>query len=81
MTRLGAGPGAPDLRRAGALASIGTTLVACTVVGLVAGYWLDKWLGTEPWLLLIFLLLGIVSGFVNMIQTALRQRQPPKGDA
>lgn len=70
----GGAPGTPDLRRAGALASIGTTMVACTVVGLAAGYWLDKWLGTEPWLLLLFLMLGIVSGFVSMIQTALRHK-------
>ena len=34
MTRAGESPGAQDWRRAGALASIGTTLVACTVVGL-----------------------------------------------
>lgn len=81
MTRAGESPGAQDWRRAGALASIGTTLVACTVVGLSAGYWLDRWLGTGPWLLLLFLVLGIVSGFVSMIQTAFRHKPPPRGPA
>jgi ATP synthase protein I len=37
-------------------------------VGLAVGYYLDKWLGTEPWLLLTFLLLGIAAGFRNMFQ-------------
>lgn len=78
MTRMNAAQKSADLRRAGALASVGTTMVACTVVGLVAGYWMDKWLGTEPWCLFAFLLLGIVSGFVSMIQTVRRQQPPPR---
>lgn len=41
-------------------------MVAATFIGLAMGYYLDKWLGTSPWLTLIFLLLGIVSGFRNI---------------
>ncbi len=41
-------------------------MVAATLIGLAMGYYLDKWLGTSPWLTLIFLLLGIVSGFRNI---------------
>lgn len=41
-------------------------MVAATFIGLAMGYYLDKWLGTGPWLTLIFLLLGIVSGFRNI---------------
>ena len=41
-------------------------MVAATFIGLAMGYYLDKWLGTDPWLTLIFLLLGIVSGFRNI---------------
>jgi ATP synthase protein I len=47
---------------------IGIHLVATTFVGLAVGYYLDKWLGTDPWLLLTFLLLGIAAGFRNMFQ-------------
>ncbi len=41
-------------------------MVAATFIGLAMGYYLDLWLGTTPWLTLIFLLLGIVSGFRNI---------------
>ena len=41
-------------------------MVAATFIGLAMGYYLDKWLETAPWLTLIFLLLGIVSGFRNI---------------
>ena len=38
------------------------TLVLATVIGLAGGYYLDRWLGTSPWLILIGLGLGIVGG-------------------
>ena len=46
--------------------SVGLAMVLATVIGLAVGYYLDKWLGTSPWLTLIFLLLGIVAGFRNL---------------
>ena len=45
---------------------LGIHLVTSTFVGLAIGYFLDKWLGTEPWLLLAFLVFGIAAGFKNM---------------
>jgi ATP synthase protein I len=33
---------------------------------------LDKWLHTDPWMLLAFLVFGIISGFTNLIR-ALRK--------
>ncbi len=45
---------------------IGIHLVTCTFVGLIIGYFLDKWLGTKPWLTMIFFFLGIAAGFKNM---------------
>ncbi len=47
---------------------VGVHLVAGTFVGLAIGYFLDKWLGTEPWLLLAFLVIGIAAGFKNMFK-------------
>lgn len=43
--------------------TIGFYLVIATFVGLAIGYWLDGVFSTRPWLTIIFLLLGIVSGF------------------
>jgi len=41
-------------------------MVASCFIGLAMGYYLDKWLGTSPWLTLIFLGFGIASGFRNV---------------
>ena len=56
----------------GELSTVGMTLVLATVIGLAGGYYLDKWLGTSPWLTLIGLGLGIVAGFVNLFRTVNR---------
>lgn len=45
---------------------LGTELVVATMIGVGIGYGLDRWLGTQPWLLLLFLLLGSVAGFKNV---------------
>ncbi|MFP4168151.1 MAG: AtpZ/AtpI family protein [Desulfonatronovibrionaceae bacterium] len=50
----------------GKVSLVGIQLVASTFIGLAMGYFLDKWLGTEPWLLLAFLVFGIAAGFKNM---------------
>ena len=50
----------------GFLSSVGITLVVSTFIGLGMGWWLDQKLGTKPWFTLIFLVLGIVSGFRSM---------------
>lgn len=45
------------------------TFVVATALGLVAGYYADRWLGTSPWLTLIGLGFGIASGFVNFFRS------------
>ncbi|HEU4368650.1 MAG TPA: AtpZ/AtpI family protein [Methylomirabilota bacterium] len=56
----------------GELSTIGLALVIATVIGLAGGYYLDRWLGTSPWLTLIGLLLGIAAGFVNLFRSVKR---------
>ena len=56
----------------GELSAVGLTLVVATVLGLAGGYYLDRWLGTSPWLTLIGLLLGIAAGFVNLFRSVKR---------
>lgn len=45
-------------------------MVAALVVGLGIGWGLDRWLGTGPWFLLVFLLLGAATGIWNAVKTA-----------
>jgi ATP synthase protein I len=42
--------------------------VVCTAIGLAIGLWLDRWWHSAPWATLAFLLLGIVSGFWQVIK-------------
>jgi len=51
------------------LSSIGVAMVLATVIGFAGGYYADKWLGTEPWLLLIGLGFGIAAAGVNFYRT------------
>ena len=51
------------------LSSIGVAMVLATVIGFAGGYYADKWLGTEPWLLLIGLGFGIAAGFVMFFRS------------
>ena len=51
-------------------------LPSSIAVGLFFGYQLDKLLNTHPWMLLIFLLLGIASGFISLFR-GIRKFSPP----
>jgi ATP synthase protein I len=46
--------------------TIGLHLVSGPLVGFAIGYGLDYWLDTGPWCKLLFFLLGIVAGFLNV---------------
>ena len=59
----------PGWKSLGEVASIGITMVAATVIGLGAGYYGDRWLGTSPWLTLVGLLFGIAAVFVNLFRS------------
>ncbi|MGL4543020.1 MAG: AtpZ/AtpI family protein [Polymorphobacter sp.] len=48
-------------------------IVAGTAVGGFLGWQLDRWLGTKPWLALLFLLLGLVAGFMNLLRAVNRE--------
>ncbi len=67
-----AGPLRPNFRKLAELSSIGLLLPSSIIVGLVFGYFLDRWLGTAPWLLLGFTVLGVVSGLMSLFK-ALRR--------
>lgn len=62
------------------LTSIGMTMVLSTIIGMAAGYYADRWLGTSPWLMLLGLMFGIAAGFVSMfraVKAAERRMKDP----
>ncbi len=59
-------------KRQASFASIGINLVAATFIGFFIGLYLDKFFSTSPWLMLIFLIFGIVAGFKNIFEQTKR---------
>jgi len=59
------------MRKAGLASSIGIMMVVSVVIGWLFGSWLDSKLGTAPWMMLIFTLMGIAAGFIEMIRIAI----------
>jgi len=49
---------------------VGVELVSALAVGVGVGWILDRWLGTGPWLLLVFILLGGFAGILNVYRYA-----------
>jgi ATP synthase protein I len=49
---------------------LSTELVAGVLVGALIGWLLDRWLGTSPWGLIVFLLLGFAAGVLNVMRAA-----------
>ena len=54
---------------------LGTELVAAVAVGTIIGFILDSWLGTTPWLIVIFFFVGAAAGMLNVIRTAKRMQK------
>ena len=53
------------------LLGFGWYFATSLAIGLVGGYFLDRWLDTKPWFLLAGLLLGTVAGFYGMFKMLL----------
>jgi ATP synthase protein I len=49
-----------------AFAGAGLELTGLILLGLYAGKWVDKRLGTAPWLLILGVFAGAAAGFFNM---------------
>lgn len=54
------------------LSSIGIAMVIALFGCFFVGRWLDRQLGTEPYLTFFFLLIGIAAGFRNMYTLIMR---------
>ena len=52
---------------------IATDILAAMIVGVGVGLLLDGWLGTAPWLLILFFFLGAAAGMLNVYRTATSQ--------
>ena len=60
----------PEMSGFGAALRYATELVSGLIVGVAIGYFLDKWLDTGPWFLVVFFFLGAGAGIMNVYRTA-----------
>ncbi len=54
-------------------ASASYTLIGGVLIMGLLGYFLDNWLGTKPWLMLIGFLMGLFTGFYELAKTVWRK--------
>jgi ATP synthase protein I len=52
----------------GALSTVGLSFVLAIVIGVAAGYYLDRRLGTSPWLFLLGFAFGLAAGVLNVVR-------------
>ncbi len=74
---------AEALKELGPYMGLGSVLAISTGAGTIGGVYLDRWLGSSPWLTLTGIFLGIGVGFVAVFQTLAAQeklRRKPGGD-
>jgi ATP synthase protein I len=48
--------------------AIGLQMGLSVAIGLAIGLALDRYLGTTPWMSLIFLILGVIAGFLALFR-------------
>lgn len=62
--------GKGDYRGLAEASSVGIALVLTIAIGFGIGYLLDRRLGTEPWFTVVFTILGMIAGIINLLETA-----------
>ena len=59
-------------RELGKFSALGLELAIAVILGLAIGYYLDKWLGTGPWMTVIWMAIGFAAGLRSLFRAALR---------
>ncbi len=54
---------------------ISTELVAAVAVGAILGDILDNWFDTKPLLTIIFFIMGVVAGILNVVKSAKKMQE------
>lgn len=67
-----------ELYEVASVASVGLEMGLAVTLGWFMGHWLDGKLGTDPYLMLVFLMCGVAAGFKGVLRVA---RQAKRADA
>jgi ATP synthase protein I len=59
-------------RELGKYSALGLEMAISVVIGMAIGYYLDKWLGTSPWLTILWIGLGFAAGVRSLYRAAVQ---------
>jgi ATP synthase protein I len=59
-------------RELGKYSALGLEMALSVVIGMGIGYYLDQWLGTGPWLMIVWISLGFAAGVRSLYRAAVR---------
>jgi len=62
------------LKQLGLASTLGFQVALSIFIGVAIGVWLDSRFETFPWLTLVFMIFGIVAGFLNYFRFIRRQQ-------
>jgi ATP synthase protein I len=79
MTPLGEDKG-KIFRQIASYSTLGLEMGLSVAVGAILGYYLDKWLHTDPWLLIVFLIFGAIAGYRSLYRALKRLERENKED-
>jgi len=54
---------------------ISTEFVAAVAVGSIIGFILDGWFDTKPWLIILFFIIGVAAGMLNVTRSAKKMQK------
>lgn len=60
---------------------LSSEFVSAIIVGALLGYLLDRWIGTAPWGMIVFLLLGFCAGVLNVLRMTGKVATPVPGQS
>jgi ATP synthase protein I len=69
-----------ELRQYLRLSTLGLEIGIALAIGILIGWLLDRFFGTRPWFMIIFMILGIVAGFRNIVRLARKDWSGDSGD-
>jgi ATP synthase protein I len=58
----------------------GLELGLAVAIGALFGGWLDGKLGTAPWLMIVFLILGAIAGFRGLLRAVARAERADRAE-
>jgi len=59
-------------RELGRYSALGLELAIAVILGLAIGHYLDKWLGTGPWMTVVWIGIGFAAGVRSLYRAAVR---------